>query len=178
MKTATTPPVTIIDISSENAEKIAKILSGYVNEDGEVIVRGIRFPKMNKNHTLRLYREELERGFNEETVIVPRYVMLDNETWDDLTNSLMDSERFIFLKDEKSSEEDGRWNGVGGSNLSPAKVKELGWENITDVEILNSEEKMKTYRKHCRTIAVAVGNGTETIFINCEGYSYARYVGL
>ena len=104
MKKTATLPVAAVDITAENADQIAKILSGYVNADGEVIVRGVKFPKLNKNNTLATYRAELENGYHENTVIVPRYVLLDEKTWDDLTNNLMDSSRFEFLKDAEASE--------------------------------------------------------------------------
>ena len=179
LKTTATPPVTIVDIIPESAAKVAKILSGYVNGDGELIVRGVQFPRMNKNNTLATYRRELEKGYNDVTVIVMRYVLLDSKMWSDLTNNLMDSERFLYLKDGEASDKSGRWTGIGGSWLSPSTLKELGWpSDIDDTEIVNDPEKLELFRKHNKTIAVTVGNGTETIFIDCEGYNYARYVGF
>lgn len=169
-----------LDVTPDIAPYIATKLNGKVIE-GEVIVKGVRFPKLNKNNTLATYRAEMINGYNTETVKVERFVVVSEAEWDKLTNNLMESARYEYLRDAEESEADGHYVGIGGSSLSDAKAKELGWEGREWDELMqgpDGEKNMKIYRANYRTSAVVVTNGESTIYLNCEGYDYARYLGL
>ncbi len=116
----------------------------------------VRFPKMNKNNSMRDNDEEITKGFYTEDVEIKKTVTLSNEEFKKVSENL--------LADDK------RWEKIGGRNIDEKYL-----EGVKE----GSSDYYKAFREHGVTEAVKVINKLtkEVFYVNTEGDEYARYVG-
>lgn len=138
------------------------------HDDVEIIIPGIKFAKSNKNETLREYKDQLRRfgSYSINDVALDRLIICGLTKFEQLTNNLMSTNPL--------------WAGLGGSILkSEFKTKEFNWDLKMGAW---SEKQMSYYRNHSASICCLLiadsGWNKFYAYINPEGYSYARYVGL
>lgn len=128
------------------------------------IAKDVKFAKLNKNETLDEYKQLCENdGYNLEDVIIKKIIILNETGWNDITNT--------FLNDLTIWEEIGGYEYIG-NDQTIINYEGNFWEL--------SEEKVQEFMKNGLTPTVMVINEKtqETIFVNTEGYNYARYVGI
>ena len=126
--------------------------------------QNVHFANLNKNETLDEYKRQCAKGdYRLESVIIKKIVFLNSLEWEKITNSFLDN---LAL-----------WNKIGGSEYtgnersileSPGQFCEL------------SDDQAQEYRDNSKTLTVMVINEKteEMFYVNTEGYSYARYVGI
>jgi len=139
----------------------------------ECIERNVMFANLNKNCNLETYKDEISKGdYTTKDVIVKRVVYADSNNWTYLTNS--------FLEDNTV------WNEIGGHNLCEAddvEFKKTFPDDDDDkkIKFFNISQGAKEYfwAKGMALVTKLINkdNGN-VVYINTEGYKYARYVGL
>jgi len=136
----------------------------------ELVKRKVKWADLNKNNDLEDYKNEVEKGdFSYQDVIIKQIVFVDNSNWKYLTNS--------FLEDNDI------WETIGGHDLTKYdKETFLKLNNGKEMDkFFNCEEEAKDFfKKNCKALVTELINNStgETIYINTEGYKYARYVGI
>ena len=136
----------------------AKMNAEYVDMTDDVFVDG-EWPAINKQDTIEEYREEYVEKFYNELTKINRVIFLNDENWEEFTNSFLTNRDFLG-------------ENRGGSNSFFETEKEHFWE-LTD-------EERTEYRANAYVLADLVVN-TDTkarVLVNQEGYGYARYVGF
>jgi len=136
----------------------------------EIIRKKIKFAHLNKNNTLDEYKVEVEdKGdWDYQDCLVKQIIVVNQTEWKELTNNFL-SDNYI-------------WSEIGGHDLKKEdypKFKQLGDKEVKDYPAWN-EEQIKYFREHCVCEVTELINSTsnEVIWINTEGYKYARYVGI
>jgi hypothetical protein len=131
----------------------------------------VRFPALNKNDTLQRNDEEIERRYYRENCVVEKVVKLTAREWNAVTQNFM--------------ADNDLWKRIGGRTLlgeDRADFAALCIEHGADAEDpvtwYRNPLLMEFFQGHCFTQVVAVqAPGRPTIYVNTEGYAYARYVG-
>jgi len=134
------------------------------------------FANLNKNNTIDEYELEVLKGaYTKSDVLIMKTIKVDYVTYVGLQNTFLMSV--------------GLWDEIGGSDIKPEaekKNKEL-WDEIQTVKgFWNlSKEAVEFWRENSITLVVEVvleGKSAygqdKRFFVNSEGFSYARYVGL
>lgn len=120
-----------------------------------------RFAKLNKNCSLAEYQHEVGKGkdsYRDERCKVTEIAALTDEGFDAFADSLLDP--FEWLAGKGGSDAPGEWPQVNS------------WSDLSDAQ-------QTLWRKTCYNLVVAVtAPNRETIYVNPEGHSYARYVGI
>lgn len=117
-----------------------------------------KFANLNKNNTLQKYQEEVKSGDYELCrCLVTDAAILTSEEYDDLTNSFLD---------------DRDWLADKGGHNSDMIQPEGDWWNW-------SQEAQEEFRRTAyRLVIGVVCKERPTIYLDPQGYSYARYVGI
>ena len=125
-----------------------------------------QFAKLNKNDSIELYEEEVAQGrFDTVKVKLTHHVRMNSSEWEDFTHS--------FLNDRD-------WLAGQGGTGSDFETK-YDLENQRGYAAFCSDaEECKQYRAQSYRLCLLVEN-TETgatVYVDPQGYNYARYVGL
>ena len=134
-----------------------------LNNDNH-IVNSVHFAKLNKNETLGEYKRLCAKGdYRLEDIIIKKIVFLDSVEWEKISTSFLENLAI--------------WNEIGGSEYTGNDRSILEFEGQF-WEL--SDDQIQEYRDNSKTLTVMVINETteETFYVNTEGYSYARYVGI
>jgi ribosomal protein S17E len=142
----------------ELAKQVKNIQPVKVDEVREKNIRvKAKFPSLNKQNTIEEYREELERDYNTNTVLVCEVVTLSNSDYELFTNNFLCDCDFIAGK------------GGNGSDFETDK------ESFLEL----TEDERKQYINQSYTLGVLVqSEDGQQIIVDCQGYNYARYVGF
>jgi hypothetical protein len=141
----------------ETARQVAKVADVELIEADERIE--IVLPSLNKNNTLIEYTEQRESG-EYETVRgkITHRATITAEQYDILTNNLLENVPWLA--------------GKGGCQC------DIDFPDVDSVYQL-APEQMEVYRENVYTLFVGVSAPSlETIYIDPQGYDYARYVGF
>lgn len=146
----------VIYIDSEEAQSVA----------GEQVVEAVQdhfvysdFAILNKNNSLDEYKREVEEGRSRcQLCKVTHVATLTASQWLSFTNNLLS---------------DMDWLADKGGSDSSADLPEVAnfWEYTPEQQV--------EWRKHSYLLVVEVRcEGQESIYVDPQGYNYARYVGL
>ncbi|MCP4493185.1 MAG: hypothetical protein GY820_38675 [Gammaproteobacteria bacterium] len=128
---------------------------------------GVKFASLNKNETLDEYKNEVyvERKFSTHKVGVEKIFFVDRKEWSQITNQFMTNW--------------DQWEKIGGSNVPDDISSKHGFDKLENIWDMNDEQR-KVWDRESYSCAVKVINHVtgECIWVNTEGYSYARYVGI
>lgn len=144
-------------LTASESLKDAKAVS-LLDLPGKLFVDGIAFASLNKNCTIEEYEREVAKGeYYTERVRVTHVVDLTSAEYLEFERNLMTG--YEWLSD------------LGGHNSTADVDADEFWKL--------SEEEMDLWRKHAYALVLAVrAPGRRTLYINPEGYNYARYVGF
>lgn len=123
-----------------------------------------KFAKLNKNCTIGEYRYQCEdKGdFSNETCLVTKIVKFDNDSYDDFSLNLMGEHSCIMNAE----------CGNGSDYEIPDVYKEVDFWNLP--EYIVEQFQSKAYTK----CVVVTAPNRNPLFIDTQGYNYARYVGI
>ena len=119
------------------------------------------FPRLNKQDTLACTKKEISRDNYTQRVRVQASYTVSADEWCDLTNNLL-SRRDL-------------WAGKGGTDSEYDGSKALGDELFKWPE---AERKLWIASSYRLVIEVVHADTHERIYIDPQGYDYARYVGV
>ena len=122
----------------------------------------VKFPKLNKNNTIAKNDHEIENGSYVENCIVRYSVTLDDHAWKAFSNGLLDDHAFIG-------------DNVGGT-IFDEDTERFFEENGDDYFFICNYLRDNPETKKWMDV-IRVSCGEEVVFVNPEGYKYARYVG-
>jgi len=152
---------------TENKEKHYTI----IKLNYEKIVTNVKWAGLNKNNTLDEYKRLVEfDDWDFKDCIVKQIVYVSNSNWNYLTDS--------FLEDNDL------WNKIGGHDLDKSDMetfKKFFPDDVGKERFFNlSKEAQDFFRRKCKAeVTELINTNTgETIYINSEGFNYARYVGV
>jgi hypothetical protein len=130
-----------------------------LEDNNQYFIIGSEFAHLNKNNTLDQYKEEVASGkFELNNVKITKEIHFNNE--EALTNfSNMLLNDFSFLEN------------TGGSYTDDNRVN-----SMTDFYNMEKEDK-NTVTWNLYGVAIYFNNQLQFV-VDCQGYSYARYVGL
>lgn len=131
------------------------------------------FPSMNKLNSLQAYKDEYEathRATKLKCLIVKKVTCENWTEWKNITQKLLTDNEL--------------WKGVGGTIVDDELIKKFNngknvetcWEYLNLLETISPEQRQELKNAQ-RTEVTEVTFKDETIYINSEGYDYARYVG-
>ncbi|KPK92391.1 hypothetical protein AMJ80_06620 [bacterium SM23_31] len=136
--------------------KSTALVAAWAEEKAKYDVT-VAFPALNKNDWLSDNDKEIERKRNVEKCRIYKIVKLTKKEWNEITNSLLESR-------------DSLWEQIGGCRIDD--------ESLLDGLKKWSDEWVQVIREHAHIKVVKVEcKGYDPIYVNTEGYSYARYVG-
>ena len=126
----------------------------------DLFLEGIRFPKLNKNDSIADYREQLdnENDYHVNRVKVTHSCFLSTSDYNKFVSHLLDNQDWLA--------------GLGGASSDA---------DLRDVEFFHeyTDEEQDAWRSKMYIKAIAVSApGCNTIYVNPEGFGYARYVGF
>lgn len=119
----------------------------------------VKFAKLNKNDTVAEYQQEIAKGeYRVEDCKVTHTAILSNEDYDIFANTLLTDYAWLA--------------GMGGS-VADMEVEPTGsfyeW----------TEAQREEFRRNSYRLVVAViAPKRRTLYVDPQGYQYARYVGL
>lgn len=130
-----------------------------LDENNQYFIMGSEFAHLNKNNTLKQYKEEVLKGeYSLEDVKITRELHFNSEeALENFSNMLLND--FDFLND------------TGGSFTEDNRVN-----SMTDFYNMDKDER-ETVKWYLKGVAVYFDNKLQFI-VDAQGYSYARYVGL
>ena len=134
--------------------------------ESQQVISTAKFPKSNKDNSIECYYRQLFDGnYNEEKIKVQAFVVVSFEQYD-------------FLKENFLKPSDWHEN-IGGSFTDDPYFDNYTQEEF-EKAVSTNPEALKIFRETCYSNCVAVveENTGWTLYINTEGYSYARYVGF
>jgi hypothetical protein len=76
------------------------------------------------------------------------------------------------------------WDNIGGQDakdtgIDPVVYKEICKQDAEGKFWFSNEKLSNEFRKYCYTEVIKLeSKGKQTLYINTEGYNYARYVGV
>lgn len=141
------------------ADTCKKSLADVIPTETTGYFENVLLPNLNKNCTLDEYKEEREGGsYTIQRAKITHHVELSTALYDELADKLM--EPIEWLK------------GKGGCDSTT--------EGLPDVDFFQlSSDDMEKWRAGSYILALKVtAPGRETIYIDPQGFSYARYVGF
>lgn len=119
-----------------------------------------KFARLNKNNTLAEYRREVAEGpdsYHVERCKVTEIAALTDDGFDAFGNCLLDNFAWIA--------------GKGGSNANG------DWPDVDFWKMTEAQQAAWIAASYRLVIAVTAPN-RDTVYVNPEGHSYARYVGI
>lgn len=123
-------------------------------DDSLDLVPGVKFATLNKRATVEEYQQEVENcEYVRETVAVAEVVRMSPEDFDEFANSLLCDVDFL--------------KGKGGHALAC-------WSKVFKFDG-NSRKNNKAAVRLC---VLVVAPGRPSLYVDPQGYNYARYVGL
>lgn len=130
-----------------------------LNENDQYFIAGAEFAHLNKNSTLDQYKEEAQKGeYYLQDVKVTKEVHFNSlEALNNFSNMLLND--FDFLAE------------TGGSYTDDNRIN-----SMTDFYNMDDEEQ-KTVKWNLYGVAIYYNNKLQFV-VDCQGYTYARYVGL
>jgi hypothetical protein len=124
-----------------------------------VFVDGVRFPRLNKQDFIGDYESQLANpdNYHVSRVRVTEVVELDAKLYDEFANNLLDDQPWL--------------SGKGGTD-STYDVGDKSYFDLSDVE-------KAAWKSGSYSLVIAVQCvGKSTLYVDPQGYSYARYVGF
>ena len=124
-------------------------------------IQDARFPKMNKNDWMADYDSQLSNpsDYNIERVKVTGFVNMNSEQWEVFSTNLLSNMEWL--------------KGTGGTDSTYEFKNEY-----KDMFAAMGSEEWEDWKKGAYRLAVMVcGPEGKTVLVDCQGYSYARYVG-
>jgi len=130
-----------------------------LEEQDQYFVIDSKFANLNKQNTLKKYKEEVKKGdYTLQDIKITKEIHFKNkEAFDYFSNMLLHD--FDFLA------------GTGGSYTEDPRIN-----SITDYYNMDKEEQ-KTVVWLLQGVAIYFNNKLQFV-VNAQGYNYARYVGL
>ncbi|MGD9697591.1 hypothetical protein [Acinetobacter sp.] len=133
----------------------------------EVIVKGVKFPVLNKNADLSEYIDQLKTGkYKTYDVLVKRKILCGYGDYVMLANDLLENRPEI-------------WGNTGGFSVRASEVEQYGFDKYDSYHSM-PENLQKLYSSLCMrnvTKVINIFNG-EHFYVDVQGYEYARYVGF
>ena len=127
----------------------------------------VKFPKLNKNETISQYRQELQRGYDSQQILVDEIMLFNGTDYHVFCNNLLTD--FDWLA------------GKGGFDSDYNPVDE-NKETLPQDKLFGGiyPKELEAWRSQSYTIGLLCINtaNNEIIVVDPEGYSYARYVGF
>jgi hypothetical protein len=138
---------------------------------GEEVVRGVKFADVNKQNDLEDYKAQVEAGdYYEKECFVKQRIFVTQDEWDNITNS--------FLQDldwwkEIGGHDLGTFDRARFKNFFPKEDVKASYWDLTP-------EAQKFFKDNVKALTTELINEEtgEKIYINTEGFKYARYVGV
>jgi len=139
-------------------------------ELGDIVTA--KFASINKNDCLDTYKEECAKeekteytNWRMEKCKVEGVFTLNQDEWDDITNSFLD-ENILY-------------RGKGGAIYTGDDKRLIDSDKEFHI-LLQDRELLAEFRKNnANLVTILINKNTdETIAVNPEGYGYARYVGI
>jgi len=128
------------------------------------LVKNVKFAKLNKNSTLKVYQDEVRKGeYTLEQVYVTKSVEVDWSEWKDITTDLLD-DNDLFA-------------GSGDYNILDSDERIEEFNLVEDVCSL-TEEQLEYFKANSKRICIEVKHNDNVIYVDAQGYGYARYVGI
>ena len=131
----------------------------------------VDFPRMNKQNLLRdndaEIRSECEDGTNmPERCKVVRSVSVDMLKWDEFSMDMLGYRPEWFYN-------------TGGLTSDHADFTKADGSLVGSGEIMDSPRLLATFHRtsYITVVEVRLYSGRDKVYVNCEGYDYARYVG-
>lgn len=117
----------------------------------------VKFAKLNKNNTVAEYQQEIAKGeYRVDDCKVTHTAILSNEDYDVFANTLLTDYEWL--------------EGMGGTEAD-IELEGDFWEW--------TEAQRDEFRKNSYRLVVAViAPKRRTLYVDPQGYQYARYVGL
>ncbi len=145
----------IEDLQKKTEEYSLEILKEEKEEKEPEIVK-VAFPKLNKNCTLADNRKMAKKyGVNVTRCVVAKTVTVSPAEYREITKSLMDDRPEM-------------WEGMGGISIDDKYLE--GIKPATD-------EYYQAFADHGVTEVIKLTDGDNTLYVDPEGYNYARYAG-
>ena len=130
-------------------------------------IQRVRFPKLNKNETIGRYRQELQKGYDTQQVLVDEIMLFAAVDYHAFCNNLLTD--FDWLA------------GKGGFDSDYNPVDENG-QTLSQDKLFGGAypKELEAWRSQSYTIGLLCINtaNSEMIVVDPEGYNYARYVGF
>jgi len=130
-------------------------------------IHGVKFPKLNKNETISQYRQELQRDYDTQRVLVNEIMLFNGTDFHAVCNNFLTD--FDWL------------SGKGGFNSDYNPVDENG-DTLPQDRLFGGAypKELEAWRSQSYTIGLLCVNtaNDEMIVVDPEGYNYARYVGF
>ena len=147
--------VEIAGLKSGELKTLSSSISRMVKKD-EIIK--VKFPNMNKSNTLESNNKEMdgEYGYVINSCRVVSEHIISGKEYDDISVTLLQDRPEYF-------------EGLGGWSLDDKYL-----EGIEE----GSDRYYQAWKNHGITAVVRMTDGTREFYVNPEGYSYARYVGV
>jgi hypothetical protein len=130
----------------------------------------VRFPSLNKNDSLRDNNKALKEGYSSAKARVMKTLTVDSTDYNLITNSLLSDNPI--------------WDNIGGqdvegTDIDPDIYKEICKQDAEGKFWFSNEKLSNEFRKFCYAEVVKLESKDKlTLYINTEGYNYARYVGI
>lgn len=155
---------TLFDLTSLSTDPIA------VDVSADNLIVHAKFAKHNKQGTVREYRAQINKRYPIADSDYPNYYVEKCK----VTHTVYLPEQAYDLFAENLLEDRDWLKGKGGHESNDPALPADG-SNFFDW----TEEQQKLFRRTCYRLVVAVvANNRDTLYIDPQGHSYARYVGL
>ena len=132
-----------------------------IEDEDTIVIK--KFANLNKNNTLIQYEDEVNKGdYYSSNCVVKRTVKFnDYYTWTYFKNNLLDNYSFC--------------DKFGGSKLLENDERIDDYEEF---DFFSKGDLMNYWKANSYSIVIEVSYKNEKIYVNPEGFSYARYVGI
>lgn len=176
METAKETPEKVTEVTPEIEEEIREEAKKEMEKKRENIISykpdtdiflQVEFPAINKLSTLDEYIKERKIKVYKEKTKIEKVVIVNDETWKELTND--------FFSDEYNL-----WEQIGGSECSEEDAKKYNIPENTNqfYNWLRDNRELWNTIRYTKGVLLINDTTKERIVINTEGYNYARYVGF
>lgn len=143
---------------------------GYKPSAGHIVA--IRKPNLNKNSTIGEYVSEIG-DYHEVNASIVKVIKLTATEYVEFANNLLDSHAAIEYKRDTTTFNGKEVVGIVGGNYSPEFAND-----DRDFYKLSESERELYYATAVDLVHAIVADGFPTIYVNTEGFDYARYIGF
>jgi hypothetical protein len=155
-------PVVEETATEEHAEPVIEVVEVVeIHEGAELFVTGVKFPHLNKRDWMEDYYSQIPTGnYATEEVKVIKQVTLTDQGYKNFCHSLLTTQDWLA--------------GLGG-HYSIAQLPEV--QSFDDFTL---EQQTQWQENSYAEVIAVMSDCTDdpVLYINPEGYSYARYVGV